>query len=65
MIYEIRCGRRDGTLACLILIARASDAAAVALAQSIAAPTHDRIEVWRDEHCVHQGLLDRTEAGTA
>jgi len=55
--YQIRYGRRDGTLACFIVIARANDAAAVRLAHSLHGQSYVRVEVWRDDQCVHAARL--------
>jgi hypothetical protein len=58
-MYEIRFGETDGSLACLIVIARASDEAAVQLAHSLSGSSYARVEIWRDESCVHESLLKR------
>ena len=58
--YKIRYGRSDGTLACFIVIARANDAAAVRLAHSLQNTSYERVEVWRDEQCVHAARLKQS-----
>jgi hypothetical protein len=59
-MYEIRFGEVDGTLACLMVIARASDEAAVQLAHSVKSSTYAHVEIWRGEDCVHEALLGQT-----
>jgi hypothetical protein len=63
--YEIRCGRSDGSLSCLIMIARPSDASAVRLAHSLRGPPCETVEVWRDDHCVHRARLVTPELAVA
>jgi hypothetical protein len=63
--YEIRCGRNDGSLSCLIVIARPSDASAVSLAHSLRGPSCETVEVWRDDHCVHRAHLVSSELAVA
>jgi hypothetical protein len=58
--YEIRFGEDDGTLACLLVIARASDEAAVKLAHSVKSSNYAQVEIWKGEDCVHEALLGQT-----